>query len=277
LYKSTEDITRLFSEVKDAELSRALLLVELKEQLKVPANSALAHALANIELLLKTASEAKKLPTGLAGATRTQRRHFKRSQRRYLSGAFAYQSRLEQHLPGLETFARCALNARLSEDAISPPLDIDQPFIDMPDDVHGSYCGGTSACPVGDRNIILTPSATRTTFSLLQLVLHNLDPLAPWTRWRLSRARFLQPERKPPLGADYLIRRLDQADVLPAAWHRRHAQSGAHPRVIESRVARGLCAPSALRNTRGAHNTGTTGVQHGDGGSNSAGPAEKPA
>ncbi|MBC8783660.1 dermonecrotic toxin domain-containing protein [Pseudomonas fluorescens] len=213
LYQSTEDITRLFSEVKDAELSRALLLVELKEQLKVPANSALAHALANIELLLKTASEAKKLPTWLAGATRTQRRHFKRSQRRYLSGAFAYQARLEQHLPGLETFARCALNARLSEDAISPPLDIDQPFIDMPDDVHGSYCGGTSACPVGDRNIILTPSATRTTFSLLQLVLHNLDPLAPWTRWRLSRARFLQPERKPPLGADYLIRMVSSLDI----------------------------------------------------------------
>ncbi len=213
LHKSTEDITRIFSEVRGAELSRALLMVELQEQLKVPANSALSQAQANIELLRKAASEAKKLPAWLANAARAQRKHFRRLQRLYLSAAFAYSARLEQHLPDLYTFARRALIARLSQDGISPLLDIDQPFIDMPDDVQGSICAGTSACPVGDRNIILTPSTTRTTFSLLQLVLHNLDPLAPWTRWRLSRARFLQPECTQLLNADYLIGMVSSLDI----------------------------------------------------------------
>ena len=213
LHKSTEDITRIFSEVRGAELSRALLMVELQEQLKVPANSALSQAQANIELLRKAASDAKKLPAWLADATRAQRKHFKRLQRLYLSGAFAYSVRLEQHLPDLYTFARRALIARLSQDGISPLLDIGQPFIDMPDDVQGSICAGTSACPVGDRNIILTPSTTRTTFSLLQLALHNLDPLAPWTRWRLSRARFLQPECTQLLNADYLIGMVSSLDI----------------------------------------------------------------
>ena len=41
----------------------------------------------------------------------------------------------------------------------------------------------------------------RTTYSLLQLAQHNLDPLAPWTQWRLNRARYLQPEWKNQLNA----------------------------------------------------------------------------
>ncbi|ANF87397.1 hypothetical protein A7J50_4035 [Pseudomonas antarctica] len=213
LHESTEDITRIFSEVKDAELSRALLTVELEEQLKAPVNSALSQAQANIELLRKAASEAKKWPAWLPDATRAQRKNFRRSQRLYLSSVFAYKNRLEQHLPDLETFARCALTARLSQDGISPQWDIDQPFIDMPDDVQGSFCGGASACPVGDNKIILTPSPTRTTFSLLQLLLHNLDPLAPWTQWRLNRARFLQPDAQQQLNAAYLIRMVSSLDI----------------------------------------------------------------
>ncbi len=57
-----------------------------------------------------------------------------------------------------------------------PELNIDTPFIEMPDQVDGRFCGWESTCTVGDRNEALTPSATRTQFSLLQLALHNLDP-----------------------------------------------------------------------------------------------------
>ncbi|WP_081372221.1 dermonecrotic toxin domain-containing protein [Pseudomonas fluorescens] len=213
LYRSTEDITRVFSEVKDPTLGRALLLVELKEQLRVPVNSALRQAQANIELVRKTAAEAKNLPAYLAQSTRVKRRRFKHLQGLYLSSAFAFKSRLEQWQPDLETFARRALTERLSKDGISPLFDIDQPLIDMPDDVQGSYCGWTSGCTVGDRKIIMTPTATRTTFSLLQLALHNLDPLAPWTQWRLNRGRFLQPQWRQQLNDAYLIELVSSLDI----------------------------------------------------------------
>ncbi|KAF2410844.1 hypothetical protein SAMN04490179_2697 [Pseudomonas antarctica] len=213
LLNSTEDITRIFSEVKDVELSRALLKAELEQQLEIPVNSALSQALANVELLRKAASEAKNCPAWLAQATRAQRTHFKRLQRVYLSGAFAFKTRLEHYLPDVGTFARRVLTARLREDGISPGFDIEQDFIDLPDDVQGSYCGYSSACSVGDRNITLTPSLTRTTFSLLQLVLHNMDPLAPWTRWRLNRARFLQPNWQQQLTVDYLLRMVSSLDI----------------------------------------------------------------
>ncbi|KAA8559241.1 hypothetical protein FX985_05609 [Pseudomonas extremaustralis] len=213
LHKSTEDITRIFSEVTDAELSRSLLMVELEEQLKIPINNALGRAQANIELLRKTAAEAKKLPPWLARATRAQRKQFKRLQRLFLSSAYAFKGRLEQHLPDLDTFARRALLARLNQDGISSQWGIDQPFIELPDDVRGSFCGWTSGCTVGDRKIVLTPTSTRTTFSLLQLVLHNLDPLAPWTKWRLNRARYLQPDWQQRLNADYLIRLVASLDI----------------------------------------------------------------
>ncbi|MGR3886287.1 hypothetical protein FW764_04825 [Pseudomonas sp. 1152_12] len=213
LLNSTEDITRIFSEVKDVELSRALLKAELEQQLEIPVNSALSQAQANVELLRKAASETKNWPAWLAQATRAQRTHFKRLQRVYLSGAFAFKARLEHCLPDVGTFARRALTARLRADGISPGFDIEQDFIDLPDDVQGSYCGYSSACSVGDRNIILTPSLKRTTFSLLQLVLHNMDPLAPWTRWRFNHARFLQPDWQQQLNVDYLIRMVSSLDI----------------------------------------------------------------
>ena len=59
----------------------------------------------------------------------------------------------------------------------------------------------------------MTPSVTRTAFSLLQLVLHNLDPLAPWTKWRLHRARYLQSGWKQRLNADYLIGLASSLDI----------------------------------------------------------------
>ncbi|KTC29903.1 hypothetical protein AO239_18160 [Pseudomonas sp. ICMP 19500] len=213
LHNSTEDITRIFNGVKDAQISRALLLAELQEQLKAPVSDAQSRAQANVELLRKTALQAKKLPAWLEHASRYQRKKFRRSQRFYLSSTFAFKTRLEDQLPGLEAFARRALIDRLRLDGIPAQFDIDQPFIDMPDDVQGSYCGWTSGCAIGDRAIKLTPTLKRTTYSLLQLAQHNLDPLAPWTQWRLNRARYLQPEWKNQLNAAYLIRTISSLDV----------------------------------------------------------------
>lgn len=213
LGKSTEDITRIFSEVTSADLSRRLLAVELEAHLSVPLNSALSQAQANIELVRKAMSETKKMPVWLASATRARRKHFKRSLRLYLTGAFAYKTRLEAYLPDLYTFARSALIARLRQEGIGAELDIDQPFIDMPDNVYASFCGWESRCTVGDRKIILTPTTTRTTFTLLQLALHNLDPLAPWTTWRLNRAHFLQPAWKQQLNTDLLICVVSSLDI----------------------------------------------------------------
>ncbi|RFD27063.1 hypothetical protein CER19_18950 [Pseudomonas sp. GL93] len=213
LHKSTEDITRLFSEVKDAEMSRALLMIDLQEQLKLPVSGAQSLAQTNVELLRKIALQAKKLPTWLERASRDLRKKFRRSQRHYLRSTFAFKARLEHQLPDLETFARRALTARLRLDGIPARFDVDQPYIDMPDDVQGSYCGWTSGCVVGDRSIKLTPTLARTTYSLLQLALHNLDPLAPWTQWRLNRARYLQPEWKNQLNAAYLIRTMSALDI----------------------------------------------------------------
>lgn len=213
LYTSREDITRIFSEVKDVQFSRALLMLELEDRLRVPLNNALSQAQANVELLRKTAAQAKNLPAWLVNATRAQRKKFRRSQRLYLSGAFAFVSRLEQRLPDFGTFARDALVARLSRDAIPAQWAIDLPFIEMPDDVHDRFCGWESVCAPGDRNRLLTPTAERTTFSLMQLALHNLDPLAPWTKWRLNRARYLQPDWKQRLNADYLISMVSTLDL----------------------------------------------------------------
>lgn len=213
LDNSTEDIARIFSEVKDAELSRALLRGELEGQLKIPVNNALDQARANVELLRKTASEAKKLPPWLAYATRAQRKKFMHLQRLYLNSTYAFENRREHALPDLDTFARRALTARLSQDGISPSWDIDQCFIDMPDGVFGSFCGDSPECPVGDRNIKLTATPERTTFSLLKLALHNLDPQAPWTKWRFDRARYLQPDWKPRLSASYLIGLVSSLDI----------------------------------------------------------------
>ncbi|MCK3827939.1 DUF6543 domain-containing protein [Pseudomonas sp. W2Aug9] len=213
LNKRIEGTAGLFNEVKDAELSRLLLLAELDAHLKIPDSPALNQAQANIDLLRKAALEAKKLPQWLAGATPAQLKHFKRLQRRYLSSAFASESLLERALSDLETFARRKLIARLTEDGFYPELDIDKPLITMPDDVRGSFCGNQSHCTPGDRGQVLTPSTQTTTFSMLQLALHNLDPQAPWVPWRLNRARYLQPQWKQRLNKEYLIKTVSSLDI----------------------------------------------------------------
>ncbi|MBC3303189.1 hypothetical protein H0Z09_18860 [Pseudomonas sp. SWRI18] len=213
LYKSTDDITRIFSEVKDAELSRELLLTELEQQLQVPVNSALSRAQANIELLRKVAREAKKLPAWLAGATRAQRRHFRRSQKLYMISAWAFLTRLEQRLPDLNTYARQALTARLRRDGIALGIGLDEPFIAMSGDIHGTYCDYKDACLLKDPQKTLPPSSSCRAFSLLELALHNLDPLAPWTQHKLNRACPLRWTWPDSLSTGHLRQLISSLDI----------------------------------------------------------------
>jgi len=213
LKKSIDGGAHLFSEVTDVELSRLLLAGELDEHLKVPASEALKQALANIDLLRKVASEAKKFPTWLERATHAQRKHFVRLQRQYLSSAFAFKARLEHYLPDLETFARRLLITRLSQDGFYPQLDIDKPLIEMPDAVTSRQDGWESSSSIGDRQVTHTPTLERTTFSMLHLALHNLDPEDPSTQRRFNYSRYLQPDWKQRLSSSYLIDRVSSLDI----------------------------------------------------------------
>lgn len=213
LHKSSAGATQLFGEVKSPAFSRDLLLIELGEHLKVPANDLLEQSQAHLDVLRTATVDAKKLPAWLAGASIAQRKTFKKRQGRYLASALAAENRLGQRLEDLETFARTTLIARLTKDGFYPGLDIDQPLLNMPDDVVSTFCGYESRCAPGDRKEIQTPSLERTTFSLLQLALHNLDPQAPWTRKRLNHATYLQPDWRKRLDADYLIKTISALDI----------------------------------------------------------------
>ena len=192
LHCSVDEITRIFSEVKDAELSRALLLTELEQRLQVPVNSALSHAQTNVELLRNLALEAKKLPAWLTTAANAQRRRFRRLQKHHMSNAWAFLARHEQRLPDLMTYARQALSARLRRDGIALQVALDEPFIVMSGDIHGTYCDYEEACRLRDPRMRLSPSSSCRAFSLLELALHNLDPQATWTQYKLNRACVLR-------------------------------------------------------------------------------------
>ena len=203
----------IFDEVDDGQLSRLLLATELREQLEAPGNDALTHARRHFDLVRKAAEAKKKLPPWLTQATPAQVNRFKRVQGRYLGGVFAFEERLRQRLPDVHEFARTHLIARLREDGLYPQLNIDTPFIDMPDQVDGRFCGWESACTVGDRKEVLTPSQGRTQFSLLQLALHNLDPQMRPTYWRFKYATYLQPVWKQRLSPGYLINLVSSLDI----------------------------------------------------------------
>lgn len=213
LYNSTDDITRIFSEVKDAELSRALLLTELEQHLQAPVNSALSRAQANIELLRKVALEAKKMPGWLTGATRAQRKHFRRSQTLYMSSTWAFLTRLEQRLPDLNAYARQKLTARLRHEGLSLGVEIDEPFMAMSGDIHGTYCDHKDACLLKDPQKILPASSSCRAFSLLELALHNLDPLAPWTNHKLNRACPLRRTWPDSLSTGHLRQIIASLDI----------------------------------------------------------------
>lgn len=204
---------RLFSEVSDPSLARRLLVEELREHLQVPRNDTRALAMANVELMRFAQEQAHAQPSWIASATPAQRKTYKRLQSRYLTSALVLEERLWQVLPSLQAFARGQLIAQLTKDGFYPGVDIDTPFLDMPDDVSSHFCGWSSQCGVGDRNIKKIVSPERTTFSLLELALHNLDPQAPWTEWRLNRANYLQPAWKTRMSPSYLTKTLSALDI----------------------------------------------------------------
>ncbi|MGY1881723.1 dermonecrotic toxin domain-containing protein [Pseudomonas reactans] len=213
LHKRLDEPGRLFSEVSDVALGRQLLAQELREHLSVPINQSRTLALANVAFMRFAAEQGESQPAWLATATADQRKPYKRLQRRYVSSALALESRLWQILPPLHAFARGLLMAQLKQDGFSE-LDVDKPLLDMPDDVGAQYCGWfSSQCVVGDRHVKKIVSSEHTTFSLMELALHNLDALAPWTEWRLNRARYLQPEWKERLNPRYLIKTLSALDI----------------------------------------------------------------
>lgn len=214
LHKRLDEPGRLFSEVSDASLGRTLLAQELREHLSVPINQSRTLALANVAFMRFAAEQGKSQPAWLAAATADQRKPYQRLQRRYVSSALAQESRLWQILPSLHGFARGLLVQQLTQDGFYPELDVDKPLLNMPDDVGSQYCGWfSSQCVVGDRHVKKIVSSERTTFSLLELALHNLDAQAPWTQWRLNRARYLQPELKERLNPRYLIKTLSALDI----------------------------------------------------------------
>lgn len=212
-YVLLQHSANIFNGIEDPQLSRQLLAVELHEHLLAPANQALIQARDHVDLVRKAAEAKKKLPSWLTDATAAQVNRFKRVQGRYLSSVFAYEERLQQRLPDVHAFARDLLIARLREDGLYPELNIDTPFIEMPDQVDGRFCGWESTCTVGDRNEALTPSATRTQFSLLQLALHNLDPKMRPTYWRFRHATYLQPAWKQRLSVSYLVNMVSSLDI----------------------------------------------------------------
>ena len=208
-----DEPARVFSEVRDPTLGRLLLAEELREHLQVPVNEARTVALANLDFLRFAAAQAKTQPAWLATATVAQRKSYTRLQRRYLSSAMALENRLWQSLPQLYAFARTLLIAQLTRDGFYPALDIEAPLLNMPDDVSAQFCGWSSQCAPGDRHVKLRASPERTTFSLLELALHNLDPQAPWTEWRFNRARYLMPAWKDRLNPRYLVKTLSALDI----------------------------------------------------------------
>lgn len=213
LEKKLTTSARLFSEVSDPSLARRLLVEELREHLQVPRNDTRALAMANVELIRFAQEQAHAQPRWIASATPAQRKTYKRLQSRYLSSVLVLEERLWQVLPPLQAFARGQLIAQLTKDGFYPEVDIDTPFLDMPDDVSSQFCGWSSQCGVGDRNIKKIVSPERTTFSLLELALHNLDPQAPWTEWRLKRANYLQPAWKTRMSPSYLTKTLSALDI----------------------------------------------------------------
>ncbi|NWC95128.1 MULTISPECIES: dermonecrotic toxin domain-containing protein [unclassified Pseudomonas] len=203
---------RPFSEVTDPALTRTLLARELADSLQVPLSAARAQALANISVLRLGVAQAKTLPAWLPGASRVLRKRYQRLRTHYLTSAAALEQQLLQALPGLEAFARRTLTEHLSREGLTEPLDIDTPFLDMPDDV-STHWQSHPQRPAGDSGVRTVVSEGRHTYSLFQLALHNLDPEAPWTRWRLQYSRYIEPLWARQLPAERLIGLIAKLDL----------------------------------------------------------------
>ncbi len=213
VYRGIGRTPPVFSEVSDVHLSGLLLAQELAKHLTAPASAARGRARAHVDVVRQAMGAQPTLPAWLKEASAAQLDRFRRLQGHYLSSTFALQARLEQRLPDLPSFARRVLIARLREDGLPPAVDIDTPFIEMPDHVDGRFCSADATCSVGDRKEILTPRTGRTQFTLLQLALHNLDPQMLPTWWRFKYAQYLKPEWKGLLSPPYLIAMVSSLDI----------------------------------------------------------------
>ncbi|MHA6574275.1 dermonecrotic toxin domain-containing protein [Pseudomonas yamanorum] len=203
---------RPFSEVSDIGLARTLLSQELGYQLQVPDSAARAVALANISVLRLAAAHVKALPEWLAGAGQALRKRYQRQWLQQLASSAVLEQQLALALPSLESFARTTLIERLRKDGLHPQLDIDEPFLDMPDDV-STHWESHPQRPAGDSGVRVVVSPQRNTYSLLQLALHNLDAEAPWTELRLHYSRYLGAHWARHLPAKALIELISSLDV----------------------------------------------------------------
>jgi hypothetical protein len=200
------------SDVSDPERARHWLAEQAAQGFQVPASDVREQALANVQLLRAGAAQADQVPAWLAGTTPTLRKQYARLQRLDHAHHQQLETGLLHLLPEVEDFARQRLIAQLRADGFYPGLDIHQPLLQMPDDVRKHWVGHPQR-PAGDSGEQTVVSETSTTFSLLQLALYNLDAEAPWTRWRLNRARYLNQAWQARLNPDYLLKTIAALDL----------------------------------------------------------------
>lgn len=203
-----------FSEVTDPTLTHTLLARELADNLHLPTSAARAMALANVSLLRLAAARTNAFPAWLTTAPRALRKRYQGHYIHYLTSVQALEEQLLKMLPSLQTFARKNLLAQLSREGLIH-LDIDQPLLDMPDDV-STHWESHPQRPAGDSGIRVVVSKERHTYSLLQLALHNLDEEAPWTQWRLKRGSYLDPQVQRLLPPDKLVKLIASLDLAGA-------------------------------------------------------------
>ncbi|WP_455884831.1 dermonecrotic toxin domain-containing protein [Pseudomonas spelaei] len=203
---------RLFSEVSDTALAMRLLAMETSRNLQVPSNDARERALSNIELVIAAARLSAALPVGTVDAPASVRKQRRRLFVRQQHSALNLQRWLVRHLGDVEHFGRQRLIRQLTQDGVYPQVNIDTPLFDVPDDVSMVWAGHPERLPgeAGPKTVV---SPQRTTFSFVQLALHNLDPEAPWTRWRLNHMKCLDPAWRARLNVDYLIRTIAALDI----------------------------------------------------------------
>ncbi|WP_332846125.1 dermonecrotic toxin domain-containing protein [Pseudomonas lactucae] len=195
---------RMFTEVSDRSLTTTLLAMEVEQNLQVPANDAREMALNNIQLVIAAARFSATLPP-----LGTDHRRLLLSQQH---SEFNLQRWLTTQLGDVESFGRQRLILQLTRDGFYPGLDIDKPLFDIPDDVSKVWATHPERA-VGEAGAKTLVSPERTTYSFLQLALNNLDPQAPWTRWRLQHMTCLDPVWTTRLNVDYLIKTISGLDL----------------------------------------------------------------
>ncbi|KTC49033.1 hypothetical protein AO262_02775 [Pseudomonas fluorescens ABAC62] len=202
---------RIFTEVADRVMGETLLGIEAAQGMQVPLNQARVLAMSNVQILISAAGYAAAQAGWYAGvspvvSTRHQRMRLyqQRSELNLQRGLFT-------RMGALEPFVRELLTRQLSADGFTT-LDIDAPLFDIPDDVNRVWASHPER-PIGESGPKTVVSDERTTFSFLQLALHNLDPAAPWTRLRLANMKYLDSRWEARLSVDYLIQTISTLDV----------------------------------------------------------------